>query len=250
VNPQRVSQSLNIIQSEFAQVLDRSSATRVLQNARTQVQNTHDLYQSYEGKTHYDHDITNTGWGFSITRKDPLKFGQTTISKYPFRIDLTCELYWKNDGPVRRNIGVRLWALSRQMFFREEWDSERIGGGSLNERVMIRFHFDLAGSGQSAPLSHLQIGGIPEENEYCWFHPKIEKPRFPIMPMDLVLVCELIGVTFYEEQGFRKIHKSGRWRGEILNSQQTLLKNYFEGCLHAVENNSSVLTEFLWQRSA
>jgi len=250
VNPQQVSQSLNIILSEFALILDRSSATRVIQNARIQVQNTYDLYHRYEGKTHYNHDITYTGWGYSITRKDPLIFEQTTISKYPFRIDLTCDLYWKNDGPARRNIAVRLWALNRQMYFREEWDAERIGGESLNERVMIRFHFDLAGPGQSAPQSHLQIGGVADENEYCWLHPKIEKPRFPIMPMDLILVCELIGATFYEERGFSKIHKSGQWRGEIMKSQHTLLRNYFEGCLNTIENNRSVLTEFLWQRSA
>lgn len=222
----------------------------MLQNAHSQVQNTNELYQRYVGKTHHHHDITNTGWGFSITRRDPLKFEQTTISEYPFRIDLTFELYWKNDGPVRRNIAIRLWALNSQMFFREEWDAERIRGGSLNERVMIRFHFDLAGSDQSAPQSHLQIGGIPDENEYCWLHPKIEKPRFPIMPMDLVLVCELIGATFYEERGFRKIHKSGRWRGEILKSQHTLLRNYFEGCLNALDNEKSILTEYLWQRPA
>jgi hypothetical protein len=249
VNPQQVSQSLNIIKSEFAQILDRSSATRVIQDARDQVKNSYDLYQSYVGKTHYNHDITKTGWGFTITRKAPLIFEQTTIRKYSFRIDLNCELYWKNDGPSRRNIAVRLWALNKQMIFREEWDAERIRGGSINERVMTRFHFDLADPGQSAPLSHLQIGGIADENEYCWLHTKIEKPRFPHMPMDLVLVCELIGATFYEEQGFRKIRKSGFWKGEIQKSQRTLLKNYFEGCLDAIAKDRSVLTEFLWQRS-
>ena len=250
MNPKQVSRSLNIIQSEFASILDRRSATRVLQDARDQAQNSYSLYQEYSRRTDQVHSIINTGWGFDITRQKPLRFEQMEISKYPFRIDLTCEIRWKDEEPAKRNIAVRLWALSRQMFFREEWDAERIKAESLNERVMIRFHFDLANPNQSAPLSHLQIGGVADGTEYCWLHPKIEKPRFPHMPMDLVLACELIGATFYEERGFREIRRSGLWRGEIRKSQNTLLRNYFEGCLDAIANDRSVLTDFLWQRPA
>lgn len=249
MNPQQVKQSLNIIHGEFAPILDRSSATRVLQNAVNQAKNTYDLYQNYEGKTHYKNVITEAGWGFNITRTDPLRFERTLISKYPFRIDLTCEFSWVGNEPTKRNVAVRLWALNRGMFFRDEWDAERIRAGALNERVMMRFHFDLAEPNQSAPLSHLQIGGVADGNEYCWLHPKIEKPRFAHMPMDLVLVCELIGATFYE-QDYRKISKSAQWKGEIRKSQQALLKDYFEECLNAIASDKSVLTDCLWRRHA
>jgi hypothetical protein len=249
VNPQQVSQSLNIIRSEFAAILDRGSATRVLQNARIQAQNNYDLYQSYVGRTHYTHNITEAGWGFNITRNDPLRFEQTTISKYSFRVDLTCEFFWVGNEFAKRNIAVRLWALNRQVFFREEWDAERIRAGALNERVMMRFHFDMAEPDQSAPLSHLQIGGIADANEYCWLHPKIEKPRFAHMPIDLVLACELIGATFYEQR-YRKIRKSGLWKGEIRKSQQAHLQGYFQECLNAIASDRSVLTDCLWQRPA
>jgi hypothetical protein len=246
VNAEQVGQSLNVIKNDLAALLDRSSSTRVLQNAISQAQGTYALYQKYAGKTHLTNEITKSGWGFSIPRNDPLRFNQTTISDYLFRIDLTGEFYWTNSKPVKRNIGVRLWALNRQMFFREEWDAERIASGVANERVMMRFHFDMADSNQSAPLSHLQMGGVADDSEYCWFHPKIEKPRFPHMPMDLILVCELLGMTFYEPE-YKKIRKSGLWKGELRKSQNDLLHDYFTGCLQAIAQDKSVLIDYMWQ---
>ncbi len=246
MNKEQACKSLVAIQNELASILDRSSATRVIQNAISQVQNTYDLYHKYEGKTHIKHKITDTGWGFSIAKNDPLMIKQTEISDYPFRIDLTGEFSWKSNKPAKRNIGIRLWALDRQMFFREEWDAERIGSRVSNERVMMRFHFDMVNSSQSAPISHLQMGGVSEGTEYCWLHPKIEKPRFPHMPMDLILVCELLGMTFYEAD-YKKIRKSGLWKGELQKSQDDILKDYFKGCLDAIENKKSVLIDYLWQ---
>jgi len=248
VNPEQVLKGLNIINSELAGILDRATATQVLQSARTDVQSSYELYKTYVKQTHQKHEIVESGWGFSI-RQRPLQFGKTVISGYPFRVDLTCEFRWQGENGekyIKRNIAVRLWSLSKDMIFREDWDSERLRALSLKERVMMRFHFDLADPQQSAPLCHLQIGGIAADHEHCWFHPKIEKPRFPHMPMDLVLACELIAATFYE-QSYRRIRKSGHWRGVLQQSQVALLKDYFEGCLRAINERKSVLTDFLWK---
>lgn len=246
INSEKVCKSLRIIESELASILDRTTAAYVLNKARKDIETTSHGYQKYKRQTHQRLPIVDEGWGFSI-KQTPLKFNRTTINDYPFRIDLTCELRWKTDDqPIKSNIAVRLWALGKEMFFRKEWDAEHLGILLSNQRVMTRFHLDLADPRQSAPLWHLQIGGIAEENEYCWLHPKIDKPRFPFMPMDLVLVCELIGATFYEQE-YKKIRKSSFWKGEIQKSQEILLKEYFKRGLDAITDKKSVLTDFLWK---
>ncbi len=246
MKPDGIKRSLNIIETELSNILDKTSAINVLRRAQQEVDDSYRLYETWTRRTDRTKPVVQEGWGFSI-RDRPLRFKNTDVSGYPFQIDLTCELRWKDQlqkEPAKGNIAVRLWALSNRMIYRKGLDADPLE--DLNQRVMMRFHFDRANQQQSGPKSHLQIGGVADEEEYCWLHEKIEKPRFAHMPMDLVLVCELIGATFYEPS-FRTIRTSGQWKSIVRESQNNLLRDYFDGCLRAVENDQSVLVDFLWQ---
>jgi hypothetical protein len=61
--------------------------------------------------------------------------------------------------------------------------------------VLFRQHLDVANPGQHGPVSHLQLGGQihgVERSEWS----RIEQPRWPVVPMDLTLISELLLYSF------------------------------------------------------
>lgn len=249
MNPSEVTRGLTIIKNEFRRILDRNSCDRVLLNAKQEVDDTYEQYQEYIRRTDLTHPIIENGWGFSIDRNEPLKFEVTQINDYRFWVDLSCEFRWKkvnrNESvQSKRNLAVRLWTNDQRLVFRKDWDAARIQDG-IQRRVMLRFHFDDAEETQDAPKSHLQVGGVAEVNEYCWLHEKVNQPRLPHPPLDLVLACELIAATLYTSR-YRVIMNSGRWKGVVRDSQNTMLLEYYRKCVATIENDQSVLSDFLW----
>lgn len=251
MNAQQVIDGLNILQTQLARVLDQNSMERTLGKAREDAQYSEELYYKYIGKPDVAHKIKETGWGFEV-KKPALRFKETEISGYRFYVDIICEFRWKGDVPCRRNAVLRLWTLDSNMLYRPHWDSDFIGNlvtdpqECLKERVILRFHFDMAGEGASELRHHMQVGGVAQGGEYCWLPPQIDVPRFPYPPVDLFLMCELVGANFYGQE-YNRIGTDATWVHQIRESQQALLMEYYEGCCRAITEGKSVLMNHLWQ---
>lgn len=251
MNAQHVTDGLNILQTQMARILDQHTVERTLGKAREEVRYSEKLYHKYSDRSDLTHRIEETGWGFEI-KSPALRFKETEINGYRFYVDVICEFRWKGDALCKRNLVLRLWSRDPSMSYRPEWDSDIIGDlvtnelECLEERVMLRFHFDMAAKGVSELKDHLQVGGVSQAGEYCWLPSQIDVPRFPYPPVDLFLICELIGANFYEKE-YNRLRTDSTWIGQIRRSQVRLLKEYYGGCCQAIEEGKSVLMDQLWQ---
>lgn len=247
MNAGQVNEILGILQTQLYGILDPDYTDRVIGRAQKDVAFSEDLYYKYRDRSDVAHPNVTEGWGFKID-DPPLRFARTDIHGYQFAVDVLCDFRWKDDLPCKRSIVLRLWSQDDRMFVREDWDSTQIidlyTKNALTERVMARFHFEEAVLDTPEPPYHMHIGGLAKANEFCWLHPKIDVPRFPFPPMDLVLMCELVGANFYP-QTYRKIRNDSTWKGCILKSQDALLRRYFEDCCKDIGNHQTIFSAHL-----
>ena len=85
--------------------------------------------------------------------------------------------------------------------------------------LIERHHHDLANSSQPGPLWHLQLGGSPAKDRW------LDIPRWPIAPMDPVLVIELAVYSFFND-AWNQLRSTNPWRDIIKRSEKLLLPHY------------------------
>ncbi len=247
MNAKQVREGLDILQTQLSRILDPTHTGRAIENAKEQAAVSECFYNKYHNRSDYAHPYVTEGWGFKID-DPPLRFVETQINGYQFAVDVICDFRWKEDVPCRQCIVLRLWSSDHRVLYREEWDSNSIldsySKGGFTERVMARFHFEEAVPSTPEPPYHMQVGGVARLNERCWLHPGIDVPRFPFPPMDLFLMCELIGVNFYP-QVYRKIRNDNTWKGQILKSQEALLRKYYEDCCKIIQDSKTIFSAHL-----
>jgi hypothetical protein len=172
--------------------------------------------------------------------------------------DIFCDIVGpaNDEWPLsRQNLVIRVWSLTRDLSFRRDWDSERIGDLLAQrpsyQRVLLRCHFDRANPEQEAPIFHLQIGGraTEQERELCWFPEIVNIPRLLCPPMDLVLAAEVVVASFFPT-AFANLTNEPDWLTLVHESETFLLKEFYDKC-HRVCNRArgnqmSVFTS-LWQ---
>lgn len=243
MTPLALSKGLNILATQLEAILEPNSTISVLRRAEQRALTMSRLRHPRSRKP-------SSSWSFEISRQEPLRFRETILHDYRIQADLYCRFSWSEDEISERSITVRIWALEEEMIYRPGLDAQAISDfvreGSLDRRVMLRFHFDMAGSGVSELKHHLQMGGQFEDEEWCWLHPRIDIPRFPYPPVDLFLVCELIGSNLFAPQ-YGKIRTDPSWVGQIKDSQAEMYAEYFAGCAKALRDGESVLIDYLWQ---
>lgn len=251
-----VVRGLRALETQLSDILDSASG-HTLAKAQKCALKEEELYHKYRQTPNCEHKLLETGWGFRIDDPHSLRFKECYVNKYCYRVDVLCEFRWKWSSeeqcsePHQRSLILRVWSRDNAMVYREEWDSECVLRSMVEkpgeaERVMVRFHFDRAPQGASEPLDHFQVGGIARSDEYSWMPSQLDVPRVPYPPQDLYLVCELIGANFYGQR-YRTISTDALWRHQILESQELCLKDYYEGCLKAIDRRKSVLVDHLWQ---
>jgi hypothetical protein len=197
------------------------------------------------------------GWIFVIPRETPLCFKISEADpQLKLRVDLSCVIQGIEDlskqscAIKKYNYEVRIWSEEKNVIYRDGFDSETIGKKIMDsgcKRVMSRFHFDVKCSDTKRhpePFSHFHIGGDSEVQEYCWLHSKIEIPRFPHPPMDLILLSELILASFFHEKS-KELRVDPSWRSMVQFSQENFLKPYFNECNRVIDNPESVHTTLL-----
>ena len=85
--------------------------------------------------------------------------------------------------------------------------------------LIERHHHDLANSAQPGPRWHLQLGGAPAKDRW------LDIPRWPIAPMDPVLVIELAVYSFFNDT-WKELRSTNPWQGIIKRSEKLLLPHY------------------------
>lgn len=191
------------------------------------------------------------GWGLRIDRNEPLRFSVCSVRKYRVQVDLFCDTRWPADPDAvieSHTMGVRVWALDSEVYFRPNWDAAGMQArlASHGRRVIMRWHYDRANADQDGPVYHLQVGGNPEGTEFCWLHPFLQVPRFVCAPTDLVLACEFIIANFYSPV-FDRIRKEPGWKALVRKSQEELLHDYYSKC-HAAMNRGDSILDALWNK--
>ena len=166
-------------------------------------------------------------WKLVILPETPLSFRNTeneAVIKHRLEVDLACSLSEPDAKGIPRgehNIAVRVWSTDSALCFREDIDAESLRApiGIQGRRVMLRFHFDLANKDQQGPRHHLQMGGKGMTADYHWLPDNWKLPRFLHFPVNLALVCEFIGRTFYPD-GFRRISQEPTWRHAVKAAEE------------------------------
>ena len=184
-------------------------------------------------------------WKLVISYEDPLTFLITDMDGYKLQIDTSCELEGIGTEIKQQKILLRVWSCDEKISYREGIDApelkERLEGLDW-KRLMVRFHLDLRNPDvkKPEPLYHLQIGGTPRPDEYCWFPKKLEVPRFPYPPMDLILLCEFILANFFPE-GSEDLRKNPEWKSLVRHSQDFFLKPYHDMCMRYLGDDNETL---------
>jgi hypothetical protein len=95
---------------------------------------------------------------------------------------------------------------------------------SSEGRLSYRAHLDLATDSSREPLFHLQAGGfrVDKKVEEKHFH----FLRWPTIPLDLVLVTELILYTFQPEI-WEKVHRNSEFLQAVKTSEEQFLAPFF-----------------------
>lgn len=166
-----------------------------------------------------------------IPPDSPLRFVENPHRDYRFQVDLFCKLFHPltKTTELFGTLTIRIWSLDQHLCFREGLDSEHLQEkfGEQGKRVLVRFHFDRANPKQDALKYHLQIGGVHQEGEYCWYPEALTIPRFVHHPIGLFLACEYIVANFFPEE-YKVISEEPGWTAALRKSQEYFVEPYIQ----------------------
>ena len=184
-------------------------------------------------------------WIFSIPREHPLTFIKSDVDDCKLQIDIACQIEGTGDDIKTQNVLLRIWCWDKDISYREGIDAVGLKNKleSLGwKRVILRFHFDRTDpkAKKPEPLYHLHVGGIPEDDENCWFPKQIKVPRFPFPPMDIILLCEFVLVNFFQKES-EELRKNPEWKSLVRKSQEVFQRTYFTSCMKNINNEKETL---------
>jgi hypothetical protein len=108
-----------------------------------------------------------------------------------------------------------------------------------------RWHVDLANTNQEGPLYHLQFGGHwPNQPDRTNDFP-LSIPRWNIMPMDIVLMSELVVANFFPEH-WVELCKSPGWNVMIRESQKLCFTPLYEELINNFNTSGKSFLETMW----
>lgn len=94
-----------------------------------------------------------------------------------------------------------------------------------SENLLERHHVDLANRNQDGPTWHFQYGGNPAANGAELPTGWLQEPRWPLAPIDLTLLLELLVYSFFPDQ-WRKLNGQGEWLGLIWEAEQLVVSHF------------------------
>lgn len=181
-------------------------------------------------------------WELIITPDNPLQFIKAELDDR-VKPDIFCEITasGNEDYPLTHlRLVLRAWSIQENLSYRPEWDSEKIMERLKEyytiDRVISRCHYDNCSVDQYAPYYHFQFHGTPHVDELYWFPHNVELPHFPSPPIDLILACEVVVATFFPTIYYELLQK-GEWRKLIKESEEFILKKYYERCKNYLDSS-------------
>jgi hypothetical protein len=113
---------------------------------------------------------------------------------------------------------------------------------SIHSPVLRKLHFDYESPDTrndnypNKPSSHIQICGKAsphltnqgfKEQRLDALYPSFEHPRIPAMPMSFGLLLDWLFTEFHSDRGSQEIFRSKRWKNQVIEAEQVVLKPYF-----------------------
>jgi len=200
--------------------------------------------------------LVEAPWELRIPSAESLLFVPSTEDDR-LQPDLFCffsgpsndEWPWKEQSLV-----IRIWSNDSKLSSRKKWDSKEVSEALRDRkwtRVLIRVHLDKAIQGDPAPLHHMQVGGVPveEDRELCWIPPQLRMPRFPYHPMDIILACEIVVANFFPRE-FSRLRDDYEWQAVVIRAQERTLAHHsricHDFCLHPDIHGKQTLLMRFW----
>jgi hypothetical protein len=113
---------------------------------------------------------------------------------------------------VEATCAIEVWKISEKTWMLEE------------DGPCTRHHLDLANPGQDGPAWHLQSGGLHSNRgsmPYEW----LDVPRWPSLPMNLILVMELAVYSLFPEK-WQELRTTSPWRDIVKRSELLMMADY------------------------
>ena len=182
-------------------------------------------------------------WEFLIEPGRPIELKKSDY--FDLYVKLYCDIKGDKNSLTKHNVVMQVWTSCKGLYFREKLDHPDLEEKILMDgkrRMMMRFHFDQREQDceRLEPLHHLQIGGFHKNEGNCWLHQKLDVPRFPYPPFDVVLLIEIILLDLFPETFERLRYKKG-WKDIVLRSQDLFLKDYHIKCLKDIKSQDNTL---------
>lgn len=178
---------------------------------------------------------TSSKWAYEITESNPIEFRRTHNPH--LNKDVRPRIY--------ASISVQKSPSGGVCFDRLDLALEIIDDES---NVLIKHHIDLAnspsGQFQDGPLFHLQFGGHTPGNSRT-FEVPIKEPRWLCIPLDVVLLCEVVVANFYPEDWGGLKELSG-WHDPIVASQKLCVIPFLDALKSKASASELTLLDHLW----
>lgn len=182
-------------------------------------------------------------WEFLIEPGRPIELKKSDY--LDLYVKLYCDIKGDENSLTEHNVVMQVWTSYKKLYFREKLDHPDLEEKILldgKKRMMMLYHFDRRDKKciKSEPLYHLHVGGIHKNEGNCWLHQKLDVPRIPSPPFDVVLLIEIIFVDLFPKI-FESLRYKKGWRDIIQRSQDLFLKDYHVTCLKDIESQDDTL---------
>lgn len=182
-------------------------------------------------------------WTFEIPEDKRLSFEIKKDNHEPAEfIEISCKIKgMKNSGIIEQNITFTYFSKNNDLVYRPEWDSESVKNryDPKKGRVMLKFHFDkkCENTRTPEPKYHFHVGGRSEKKE-CYWHPdKIELPRLPYPPLDIIIVCDIILMNYFPDYYEKLKAENPDWFRLVKKSQKLFQKEYMNKVIASIDND-------------
>lgn len=151
-----------------------------------------------------------TGWDLRVD--PPLTFRQVDMRGTALRVELSGVFRYSRSTAAG-------WVDWKERPLSE--CSAAISVVHVEDDSRARNHLDLANRGQAGTVWHLQLGGGSIDKAPRW----ATYLRWPALPLDFALACELILFNFYPDEWI-KVRGGNPWREWIQRSENLVLSHY------------------------
>jgi hypothetical protein len=168
-----------------------------------------------------------------------------------FKLVLKYKITIKEKRIIAQNFIFEIYSIDRYTSFRRELDRAELE--ELLEkrnwlRLILKIRLDQEKSWKkSHPTFHTQFGSVVgDDDQFLWFPSNLDIFRIPNIPLDIILVLEVILINFYDKTNeLDKISEDQNWKEIRKNSEniivQPIINNWSQYFTSNLRNSFSFL---------